>query len=60
MFLPIDILWIRGIGDSPIERVKLGAELRTLGLLTAVAALTLAGIKVLQNTKSKQRRTILM
>lgn len=55
MFLPVDILWIRGISNSPIVCVKLAAELRTLWVLTTVTALTLASIKVLQNSESKQK-----
>lgn len=53
VFLPVDILWIRGIGDSPVMGVELGAELRALGLPTTLTALTLASIEVFQDTEKK-------
>ena len=52
MFLPVDVLWIGGIADSPVVCVQLDTELRALGLLTTVTALTLASIKVLRNTEN--------
>lgn len=53
VFLPVDILWIRGVADSPFLCVELGAELRALGLPTAVTALTLASIKIFQDSEKK-------
>lgn len=53
MFLPVDILWIRGISDRPIMRVKFAAVWRTLGLPTTVTAMTLASVEVFQNPESK-------
>lgn len=52
-FLPVDILWIGGVADSPVVRVELGAELRALGLPTTVTALTLASVKVFQDSEKK-------
>lgn len=61
VFLPVDILWIRGIADSPVMGVELGAELRALGLPTTMTALTLASIEVFQDTEKKHpQRTDMM
>ena len=51
VFLPVDVLWIRGVADSPVMRVEFGAELRALGLPAAVTPLTLASIEVFQDSE---------
>lgn len=50
VFLPVHVLWIRGVADSPVVSVELGAELRALGLPTTLTSLTLASIKVFQDS----------
>lgn len=57
VFLPVDILWIRGVADSPVVCVELGAELRALGLPATLTALTLASIKVFQDSEKKHPPT---
>lgn len=57
VFLPVDVLWIRGVADSPVVSVELGAELRALGLPTTVTSLTLASIKVFQDSRKKHPPT---
>lgn len=52
MFLPVDILWIGGVANSPVLCVQLGTELRALGLPTTVTSLTLTSIKVLRNSEN--------
>lgn len=53
VFLPVDVLWIRGVADSPVVCMELGAELRALRLPTTLTALTLASIKVFQDSEKK-------
>lgn len=43
---PVDILWIRGVADSPVVCVELAAELGALWLSAALTALELAGVVV--------------
>lgn len=53
VFSPVDILWIGGVADGPVVCVELGSELRALGLPATVAALTLASVKVFQDSEKK-------
>lgn len=51
MFLPVDILWIWGVADSPVLSAELGAEHRAPWLPTTVTALAFTGIKVLKDSE---------
>lgn len=55
--LPVDILWVRGVANTPVVCLKLGAELGALGLPTAVKALTLASIKIFQDPEEEHPAT---
>lgn len=55
MLSPVHILRIGGVVDRPVVRVEILAELRALGLPAALAALTLAGIEVFQDSEKTHR-----
>lgn len=47
---PVDVLWVRGIADSPVGNVKGLAAGRGLGLPAACTALALASVEVFEDS----------
>lgn len=52
---PVDVLWVRGIADSPVGDMKGLTAGRGPGLPTACTALALASVEIFEDSRKEEK-----